>query len=152
MYIADVGQSRMEEISFQPAESSGGENYGWRCMEGTRCTGLEGCVCNSPELTGPLHQYTHDGRNCSISGGYVYRGSEIPELDGTYFFGDFCSANIWSFKWDGKKMTEFKKRKKELEPDQKGKSINFITSFGQDAGGELYIVDRDGDVYKIVAR
>lgn len=152
MYIADVGQNKIEEISFQPAASKGGENYGWRCMEGTRCTGLDGCVCNSPELMGPIHEYTHSGGNCSVTGGYVYRGSAIPKLDGTYFFADFCSGNIWSFKWDGEKITEFKERKEELKPDQKGKSIRYITSFGQDADGELYILDKDGDIFKIVAR
>lgn len=152
IYIADVGQYNIEEISFQPAGSKGGENYGWRCMEGDRCTGLDGCVCNSPELTGPIHQYKHKNGNCSITGGYVYRGSDIPELDGTYFFGDFCTGNIWSFKWDGQKMTEFKERNEDLRPEQKGKSINFITSFGQDASGELYILDKGGEIFKIVER
>ena len=152
MYIADVGQSKIEEINCQEASSKGGENYGWRCMEGDRCTRLEGCECNSQELTGPIHQYRHGGGDCSITGGYVYRGSEIPELDGTYFFADFCSGNIWSFKWDGKRMSEFKERKEELKPDQNGKSIRFITSFGQDGSGELYIVSKEGSIFKIAAR
>lgn len=151
MYIGDVGQRSIEEISWQSGESKGGENYGWRCMEGNECTGHSGCKCDSPELTKPIHQYPHTKGNCSVTGGYVYRGSAIPELDGTYFFGDFCTASIWSFKWNGNKITDFKDRTAELTPRSGDKSINSITSFGQDARGEIYIVDQDGDIFKIEA-
>ena len=151
MYIGDVGQNSIEEISWQPGGSKGGENYGWRCMEGNECTGRSGCKCGSRKLTGPIHQYPHKNGKCSVTGGYVYRGSAIPELDGTYFFGDFCTANIWSFKWDGGKITEFQDRTAELTARSKDKSINGITSFGQGARGDIYIVDMDGDIYKITA-
>ena len=151
MYIGDVGQNSVEEISWQSGKSKGGENYGWRCMEGSRCTGLSGCMCNSEKLTNHIHQYTHKKGKCSITGGYVYRGSDIPELQGTYFFGDFCTGNIWSFKWDGEKITELKDRTDELKPQNSDKSINNITSFGQDARGEIYIVDMDGDIYRITS-
>jgi glucose/arabinose dehydrogenase len=151
MYIADVGQRSVEEISWQSGTSKGGENYGWRCMEGNECTGLAGCKCNSENLTKPIHQYKHKKGNCSITGGYVYRGSDIAELQGTYFFGDFCTANIWSFKWDGTEITQLQDRTEELAPRDTSKSINSITSFGPDARGELYIVDRDGDIFKIVS-
>ncbi|MGB2691069.1 MAG: PQQ-dependent sugar dehydrogenase [Thermodesulfobacteriota bacterium] len=149
LYFGDVGQGQREEISWQPSVSGGGENYGWRCMEGNRCTGLSGCACNDPGLTLPLHDYTHASGNCSVTGGYVYRGSAIPSLDGTYFFADYCSGRIWSFKWNGSVLTEFQERTSELVPDIG--SINNITSFGEDAAGELYIVDQDGEIFKIIS-
>jgi hypothetical protein len=151
LYIADVGQGAREEVSWQSGESSGGQNYGWRCMEGKTCTGLSGCTCNSPALTIPIHDYTHAGGNCSITGGYVYRGAAIPELDGTYFYGDFCTGKIWSFKRNGSGVTQLADRTAELRP-QAGGTINNITSFGEDDRGEIYIVDRDGEIYKIVRR
>ena len=148
LYFGDVGQGQREEISWEPGNGSGGENYGWRCMEGNRCTGLSGCTCNDPSLTLPIHEYTHSGGNCSVTGGYVYRGTAIPSLDGTYFFGDFCTGRIWSFKWNGTTMTEFQERTSELVPNIG--SINSISSFGEDAAGELYIVDLDGEIFKIL--
>lgn len=149
LYIADVGQGAREEVNRQAGDSSGGENYGWRCMEGLSCTGLSGCTCNSGNLTFPIHDYTHAGGNCSVTGGYVYRGAAIPELDGTYFFADFCTGRIWSFVWNGSSITQFAERTQELQPET-GETINNITSFGEDDSGEIYIVDRDGEIFKIV--
>ncbi len=151
LYIADVGEGAREEVSWQSGDSSGGENYGWRCMEGKACTGLSGCTCNSPALTIPLHDYTHSGGNCSITGGYVYRGADIPELDGTYFYADFCTGRIWSFKRNGSDVTQLTERTAELRP-QTGGTINNVTSFGEDDRGEIYIVDKDGEIFKIVER
>ncbi len=91
LYIADVGQNRLEEVSFQPAGSNGGENYGWALMEGTRCISNQ---CNLDELTLPVTEYEHD-LGCSITGGEVYRGNAYPRMVGTYFFADWCSGNIW---------------------------------------------------------
>ncbi len=151
LYIADVGQSSVEEVDFQPASSKGGENYGWRCMEGRSCTGRTGCTCNSPLLTLPIHQYTH-ALGCSITGGYVYRGCAIPGLGGTYFFADYCSRRIWSFRVSGGKISGFKERTTELAPGG-GLSIGSISSFGEDATGELYLLDlQGGEVFKIVPR
>jgi len=87
LYIGDVGQNAWEEIDFQPASSAGGENYGWRCMEGFNCTGNSGCDCNGTTLTPPIHEYGHN-LGCSVTGGIVYRGP-INSLSGTYFFGDY---------------------------------------------------------------
>ncbi|HML95170.1 MAG TPA: PQQ-dependent sugar dehydrogenase [Thermodesulfobacteriota bacterium] len=151
LYIADVGESAREEVSWQPGDSQGGENYGWRCMEGKACTGLSGCTCNSPGLTIPLHDYAHSGGNCSITGGYVYRGADIPELDGTYFYADYCTGRIWSFKRSGGGAAQLTERTAELRP-QTGETINNVTSFGEDDRGEIYIVDKDGEIFKIVAR
>ncbi len=157
LYIADVGQGAREEVDYQRGGSKGGENYGWRCMEGTLCTGLSGCTCNDPSLTLPIHQYTHGGSpfRCSISGGEVYRGCAIPDLQGTYFFGDFCSEQIWSFRVVGGSPTEFQERTAELDPPG-AQSIDFITSFGRGGLGEIYICDQgsssaNGEIFKIVA-
>ncbi|MBK9126671.1 MAG: PQQ-dependent sugar dehydrogenase [Phycisphaerales bacterium] len=148
LWIADVGQNVIEEINFQPAASTGGENYGWRCMEGNNCTGLTGCTCNSPALTYPVHTYSHTGGNCSITGGYVYRGNEICDLKGTYFFADYCSNQIWSFRLVGGSVTDFQNRTTQLAPGG-GLSIASVTSFGEDYWGEMYIVDQAGEVFKI---
>ena len=149
LYIADVGQGSREEINFQPAGSPGGENYGWRCMEGNGCTGLSGCTCFDPALTDPIHEYFHN-LGCSITGGLVYRGCDIPSLDGTYFFADWCTARIWSFAFDGKNVNNFRDRTSELAPGG-GLFISNISSFGEDARGEIYICDLFGsEVFKIV--
>ncbi len=154
LYIADVGQNAREEVNVQPAKSIGGENYGWRCKEGNICTGLSGCSCSSPSLTDPVHVYTHS-QGFSITGGYVYRGCAIPTLDGTYFFADYVLQRIWSFKWDGADgTTDFVTRTSELSPSVEGFTINQISSFGEDANGEIYIVDQgsgtSGQVFKII--
>ena len=147
LYIADVGQGAIEEINFQPAGLAGGRNYGWRCMEGNNCTGLSGCTCNAPTLTQPIHTYNHAGGNCSITGGYVYRGCAIPDLQGVYFFADYCSNSIWSFRYNGA-VAEFTNRTAELVPDVG--TITDIVSFGEDAYGELYILDQAGEIFKIM--
>jgi glucose/arabinose dehydrogenase len=151
LYIADVGQNQREEINFQSASSTGGENYGWRVMEGTRCNfSNDPLPCNDPSFTPPIHEYLQsgppDGGN-SITGGYVYRGP-IPELQGVYFFADYVSNQIWSFRFDGMNKTEFMNRTTQLSPDVG--SIGSISSFGEDAAGNLYIVDLGGEVFKIV--
>lgn len=151
LYIADVGQGAREEVNFQPASSTGGENYGWRCMEGFLCTGLTGCTCNSPALTMPVHDYSHGGGRCSITGGYVYRGERIWDLRGTYFFADYCSAQIWSFRYDQLNgVTDFRQRTTELDPPG-SLGISGIASFGEDAAGELYICDLfGGEVFRVI--
>ena len=100
LYIADVGQASWEEVNVQPANSTGGENYGWDCYEGNH--EYETTGCGDPNtMTFPVYEYSHsDG--CSITGGYVYRGSQICDLRGTYFFADYCNDTIWSFRYDGR--------------------------------------------------
>ena len=94
LFIADVGQSRREEINVQPEASHGGENYGWSIMEGTLCmeTG-----CDTAGLTLPVFEYGHDA-GCSVTGGEVYRGRAYPELSGTYLFGDYCEGTVWGMR------------------------------------------------------
>lgn len=150
LYIGDVGQNSREEVDYQPGTSAGGENYGWRCMEGFNCTGLTGCTCMAATLTDPIHDYPTPGANCAVTGGFVYQSDEIPALKGTYFFADFCSSSIWSFRVVGGAMTEFTNRTAELEPEG-SLTINNIPSFGQDAAGNVYICDfGGGEIYKIV--
>ncbi len=154
LYTGDVGQDTIEEVDFQPGSSTGGENYGWKIMEGNNCFSSANCInpppCNSPLFTDPIWTYTHPGGNCSVTGGYVYRGNLIPSLRGTYFFADYCSAKIWSFQFVGGAVTNFTDRTAELAP--RGATINSITSFGEDANGELYIVDQGGEIFKILPR
>ena len=149
MYIGDVGQNLIEEIDFAPAGASG-RNYGWRCMEGTASTGLSGCTPNSPALTPPLRDYTQSsGGHCSAIGGYVYRGSTVCGLQGTYFYADYCSTAIWSLRYVNGQVSNFTVRTTELEPAGTP-TISSISSFGEDANGELYILDySDGEVYRI---
>ncbi len=153
LYIADVGEEEREEINFQAAGGAGGANYGWRCMEGNRCTGLSGCVCDSPTLTQPIHEYEHGGVpfRCSITGGEVYRGCAIPDLSSSYFYADYCSQQIWSLIYDPPLgVTNLIERAAELDPSN-GLNIHEISSFGRDAAGEMYVCDRSGgEVFKIV--
>ncbi len=150
LYIGDVGQSAREEIDFQPGSSKGGENYGWKCMEGNLCfRQSNGCACNDPDLSDPIHDYGRGFGGC-VTGGYVYRGGAIRGLDGTYFFADFNTSRIWSFRYDGKEVSEFTERTTELKP-RGGFQINSIAAFGEDDNGELYICDLGGEVFKIIA-
>ena len=146
LFIADVGQGSWEEIDFQLSTSTGGENYGWVCREGAH---IASPFCEPLDFVEPIHEYSH-AEGCSVTGGYVYRGCGIPDLRGTYFFADYCSAEIWSFRFPGSTVLEFQNRTVELTPLDAGQSIRLITSFGEDASGELYICDQGGEVFKIV--
>jgi glucose/arabinose dehydrogenase len=142
LYIADVGQDKIEEIDVATSESGAGRgvNYGWSIMEGSQCLG--GGECDQAGLTLPTFEY---GRNqgCSIIGGYVYRGSELPALQGLYFYGDFCQQWVHSFRFNTA-ATE--------ETDWPAlRATSPLTSFGVDAAGELYILESSGKVSKIVA-
>ncbi|MEM7228579.1 MAG: PQQ-dependent sugar dehydrogenase [Planctomycetota bacterium] len=149
LYIADVGQGAREEINVQPAGSAGGENYGWRCQEGSLCTGLTGCTCFSGSLTQPVHEYTHSV-GFSITGGYVYRGSEIPAVSGRYFFADFVATRIWSFEWNGAGgINDLQDCTSSITPSLEGLNVSNIASFGEDANGEMYIVSLGGSVFRM---
>jgi glucose/arabinose dehydrogenase len=138
LYIGDVGQNSFEEIDFQSFSSSGGENYGWRIMEGLHCFNPStGCNQNGLEL--PVFEYDHS-LGCSVSGGEVYRGQESFLMNGIYLFGDFCSGRIWGLQRDG---TAWQNR---LILN----STLRITSFGEDESRELYVADYlTGDIFKI---
>lgn len=149
LYIGDVGQNRIEEIDYSPASSTGRENYGWRLKEGSDCFNPSQNCDGGLTLTDPIHQYSHSDPSspCSVTGGYVYRGTAFPELAGTYFFGDYCSGEVWSLRYGGNTVTDFRDRTSEL-----GLSGVALASFGEDAAGELYIVDYRGTVFKMVPK
>ena len=140
LWIADVGQNKWEEIHWQANESQGGENYGWRLMEGNHCY-LPKKDCQNKkygQLIKPIAEYSHK-YGCSVTGGYVYRGSNIEELQGKYIFGDFCSGMIWTIDKDNDfAINEF------MQTDMN------ISSFGEDFAGELYVLDYRGKVFKFV--
>jgi len=142
LYIADVGQNQFEEVDVAPApEGSGrGANYGWNIMEGSHC--LNGDSCDQDGLTLPEFEYSH-AQGCSITGGYVYRGSAIPNLQGLYFFADYCEGWVRSFRYASGTALE-------LTDWPTLKPGGPITSFGEDAAGELYVLSSSGGVFKVV--
>lgn len=142
LFIGDVGQGRLEEISVQRAGSGGGENFGWNVMEGTECFGAGSCDASG--LTMPVYEYDHDD-GCSVTGGYVYRGAALPQLAGRYFFGDFCSGFVRSFRYEGGSAVDVQDHTEDLGV------IGGLASFGEDVDGELYLVDIEGVVYRLVA-
>lgn len=153
MYIGDVGQNAMEEISFQPGGHPGGLNYGWKIMEGTNCYSTAACssppFCNSPLLTLPIYAYA--GTPLTVIGGCVYRGCAIPALRGTYFFADYITGQISSFVYNGVTVAQLTNRTAELTVS--GQTMTGITSFGEDACGEIYLCSLNGNsVHKIVPR
>ena len=140
LWIADVGQGDIEEINKESTEDVG-LNFGWPLYEGTGCFAgpCDGLDASGRVLSEPVHEYRHD-EGCSVTGGYVYRGSAIPELDGHYFFSDWCSGFIRSIAPDGS-IHDW--------TDGTG-TVAGVASFGRDDDGEIYIVSADGTVYRIV--
>ncbi len=147
MFIADVGQLKWEEMNFQPASSPGGENYGWRLMEASHC--YEPAInCNNGSLELPILEYEHALGNCSITGGYRYRGLKNPRLYGYYLYADFCSGRIWGAVRDDKGIwssTEL------LDSEYR------ISTFGEDESGEIYFAhwtpnDNNGAIYLILQK
>lgn len=138
LYVADVGQDAREEIDAVPADQAG-VNYGWNTMEGSTC--FSGGGCDMSGLTLPVAEYGHEGGACSVTGGYVYRGSQLPEIVGHYFYSDFCAGFLRSFRLVGGQATE---------PRQWNISnLGSVSSFGVDGSGELYVVDLNGSVSRL---
>jgi glucose/arabinose dehydrogenase len=137
LWIGDVGQNEWEEVDFQPASSRGGENYGWRRFEGTHR--YDRSPVTGPVVP-PVYEYSHQGGGCVVTGGYVYRGSAIPQLRGAYIFADFCMGRIMALRLVGGRVTG---------PRPLGVTVGSLASFGQDQQGELYALSLDGGVYRI---
>ncbi len=146
LYIADVGQNNIEEISFEPSTAIGGINYGWRCYEGTAAFSTGGCAPAST-MVFPISQYTHS-EGCSITGGVVYRGTNIPGLSGTYFYADYCTNFIRSYRYRGGAVTEAATRTTQLDPPG-ADTITSITSFGEDNQRRMYIVEDGGQIWRM---
>lgn len=146
LYIGDVGQGELEEIDVEP-KGEGNKNYGWSVKEGTSCfKDNQAPGCDDPSLVDPVTEYDHASGGCSVNGGYVYRGSAIPELRGTYIYGDYCTNRISSLIWkNGTLMSEG-----DLTDDlQSTGMLQAMSSFGEDAAGEVYVVDLAGSIYRI---
>ena len=143
LVIADVGQNLREEIDVGLASRRGGENYGWNVTEGDRCF-QPSSGCSMAGITLPVLEYGH-GEGCSITGGVVYRGCRMPGYQGTYFYADYCSHFVRSIRVANGQATDPRDWTPAL-----GRGLNSPTSFGVDADGEAYIVDQDGEVYRIV--
>ena len=145
LYIADVGQNAYEEVDVAAAASGRGKglNFGWNVMEGTHC--YPGGSCNQAGLTLPVLDYPHGtGGGCSVTGGYVYRGTAIPALVGHYLYADYCTHFVRSFRFSGGQAIDRRDRTAQLDPGRN------ISSFGEDARGDLYILTLAGGLYRIV--
>jgi len=145
LFIADVGQNIREEVSFQPADSPGGENYGWRVMEGTHCLGPGDCPpavapCDDPAYIDPILEFGHSDGKCAVVGGYVYRGAALVGFDGTYFYGDLCTGTIKVAQRQGEEW---------VSQDLPSRAP-WLTTFGEDVDGELYLGTLDGELLRLV--
>src|SRR5690606_3291805 len=157
LYIGDVGQNAREEIDIEPAGSAGGVNYGWRGYEGNRVfdSTVAGMITThaAPALDYPQDSTTAIVRDgCAVTGGYVYRGDAIPALDGFYFYTDYCSGDVGSFRWCDGAVVDHRR--------VPGLGRSNTVSFGEDNAGELYMVNQLGDsgageasgiIYRIVS-
>ncbi|MEQ8358425.1 MAG: PQQ-dependent sugar dehydrogenase [Cytophagales bacterium] len=139
LWIGDVGQDAKEEIDFQPFTSAGGENYGWRCYEGTSAYNTTGCLPDTI-MTDPVYEYTHSSGGCSVTGGLVYRGSRYPGLYGRYFFADICPG------WISSLDSNFN-----VTNHGTFSSSNYFVAFGEDNKGEIFVAGLyDGKISRIV--
>jgi glucose/arabinose dehydrogenase len=139
LYIGDVGQNAWEEIDYTPRRSPGLENYGWDAYEGRARFEQKGIRVG--RLVMPIEVYSSRGGECSVTGGVVYRGSAVPDARGRYFYGDYCSGAIWSLRVVNGRSTDLRR-----EPFR----IEGLSSFGEDAAGELYATSLEGGVYRLV--
>jgi glucose/arabinose dehydrogenase len=142
LYIADVGQARWEEVDIASSGTGKGANYGWNVMEGSHCYGAGSC--NQSGKTLPQLEYDHSSGACTIIGGYVYRGTRVTALAEHYLYADYCSGVVKSFRFVGGAVTDRRDWTTQLSPGQ------WITSFGEDARGELYLMTQGGALYRII--
>lgn len=141
LFIGDVGQGAWEEIDFLPAGARGLVNFGWDAFEGNHV--YEDKEPNDAgRLVAPVAEYSHDA-GCSVTGGYVYRGEAVPAARGRYFYGDYCSGTVWSLEAHEGEVSR---------PRREPFTVASLASFGEDAGGELYLVSLDGAVYRLAER
>lgn len=140
-YVPDTGFEATEEINIAPM-SQAGLNFGWPVTEGSEC--VDGDECDTTAFTFPTFSYPRRDGNCAVIGGEVYRGAAMPELSGQYFFGDFCSGNIWSLRYESGAVTNVTDWSAHLDVGAT------LTSFGTDTAGEMYVTMLSGQVWKIV--
>ncbi|MCA9167731.1 MAG: PQQ-dependent sugar dehydrogenase [Planctomycetales bacterium] len=148
LYIGDVGQNSFEEINYQAASSLGGENYGWRTREGFEANPAYG-GSKPAGVTDPVYAYGRERTplgGISVTGGYVYHGPSIPELQGRYVFGDFGYGNVWSFEMDNGSVNDVQVHTQSIVPDVG--NLFAIASFAEDARGDLYVVSIGGQIFR----
>ena len=162
MYLGDVGQNSWEEINYIKSGDNRGANFGWNIMEASSCFKED---CSSSLYTPPIFEYPNDAKyvrtllglkhrnvnGCSITGGYVYRGLDIPSIYGKYIFGDYCTGKIWSFNLDDYEVKNFVDHTTELL-DSIHKKKFYLSSFGETINGEILLVDYSGSIYKLRMR
>jgi hypothetical protein len=162
LLIGDVGQNKWEEVNWNTWDDAKGANFGWRIMEADHCYNPED-FCDTTGLKMPIHEYPNnaaymrilmgmdeaEATGCSVTGGYVYRGNKNSSLWGTYIFGDYCTGRIWAFKNQNGKIINFQNIRKKIKENSKDLPL-FISSFGEDNSGELYVVDYLGAIYKFI--
>jgi len=148
MWIGDVGQDAWEEVDYEPA-GQGGRNYGWNRMEGSHCF-PPGSSCDPSGLVLPVAEYDHRA-GCSITGGHVYRGAALPELRGTYFYGDYCTGLVRSLRVVSGNPAEERDWTSALRT-RSGGAMDGLSSFGVDSKGELYLVLLGGEIYRLARR
>ena len=136
LYLGDVGELSWEEINFQPADSQGGENYGWNVWEGNE----EFAGGEAPNYSPPIFVHGH-AHGCAVTGGYVYRGGGVPELEAVYLLSDYCSGRIWGLWRDAHDLNW---RAAELMHTEMP-----VSSFGEDEAGEIYVINYNGTIYRI---
>jgi glucose/arabinose dehydrogenase len=146
LYIADVGQNVWEWVHVLPAKRLAGYNLGWNVTEGTRC--FQNKACKREGITPPVIEYSHS-EGCSITGGHVYRGKALPALQGHYFFSDYCTAILRSFRWKAGRAVDAWDWKGALDPESQ---LAKVAAFAEDHDGELYVVSHEGPIYKFVRR
>jgi glucose/arabinose dehydrogenase len=153
MWLGDVGLSSWEEINFVPAGAGASANFGWRCLEGSSCTNFGTCspLCGDANWIAPAYEFPHTDLRCASIGGYVYRGQEIPVLQGKYLFSDYCTSRVFSTRHDGQGLSDFTELTDQLVPNDGVSSLDFVGSFGVDGHGELYLIENGaGEIFKII--
>jgi glucose/arabinose dehydrogenase len=140
LYIADVGQNQYEEVNFQPADSIGGENYGWSRFEAAQSYNANITLLGE-NIVAPFAAYDHSDGACSVSGGFVYRGAAIPDLQGAYLFADWCSGRIWA---------SYRDSDGAWQTNIFSETGRQISAFGEDVDGELYFADYAGSILRFV--
>ena len=146
LYIADVGQNLFEFVYVVAGDDRKSHNFGWNVTEGSHCFLSD--TCDKSSFTPPIAEYDHEA-GCSITGGIVYRGKAIPELDGVYFYADYCTSIIRSLRWSKAGVRDNWRWRAALDPDEE---VRQISSFGSDHDGEMYVVSLEGDIFKLVRK
>jgi glucose/arabinose dehydrogenase len=144
LYIGDVGQNKWEEIDVVAAKDIEGANFGWSIWEGKHCFRKNQCAGTT--MIPPAIEYGH-GTGCSVTGGVVYRGKALPALHGAYFYSDFCTAILRSFRWSNGSVSDHWDWKTALDPRFR---LAEVSSFAEDADGEIYVLSSGGSIYKLI--